>query len=879
MHAKGKREPVPAWLVIGAEHESRVSRTPLVGRDHELLLLLTVWNRAVEVAEPHLVSMIGHAGIGKSRLAAELGARVEPMGARVLWGRSVSYDQQTPYRAAAQMVRSTAGIFESDPAEAAREKLTSLVAALAPADEAASMTRYLSLLLGLGLDPAAQEPLDIRYATRRLFEQLSERAPVLAIFDDIHWADDALLDLLDYLGTQLRGHRVVIVALARPEFFDSRPTWGAGRLAHTSLLLNPLSPNDANRAVWALLARPSEATVDKIVATADGNPLFLEELVASIQDEPGAGELPATIRAVIASRIDALPAPARSALLRAAVIGKAFWRGVLARVGGVDEIGAALDALEARGLIQRRSRSRIEGDVEFAFKHDLILEAAYATLPRALRRELHAATAAALEVIGQDTPDIARILAHHWSEAGEAARASRYLVTAAERARDALAAEEMYDLYTQAHDLATDDAARTQIKLLRALALAQLEDFGRADRELAELIPLLDGAQKVEALVTRADCTLWTEQTDATMEGASLAVRLAREGGFADLEAYAISVLGGAYGMRGEEGDLQEAIRLGEQGARLWEPDTRSRARAVQYHLMGDHYYWAGEYDKALNAAKLATVAAGLEIHSAEFLLRGGGMQGMILAGMGRYEEAITATDRSIELAVTMGRPRSVVTNYSTLPLREIFAIDEALTRSEEVAEQLGPSDFNMPWMNARADVFSARVLRGDYAQAMREWDALWADALASKAWERWLVSGRVASVRADLELALGHVDEAIAWATRAVDMATASTRRKYRAIARTTRGRALTVAGRNDLATRELRDAVDEADSLGSPLLRWQARFALAHASEGSGLDAQAPYEEAAAIVRTVVAGLTPSHAAGYLAAAPVVAVLDAVR
>jgi tetratricopeptide (TPR) repeat protein len=254
-------------------------------------------------------------------------------------------------------------------------------------------------------------------------------------------------------------------------------------------------------------------------------------------------------------------------------------------------------------------------------------------------------------------------------------------------------------------------------------------------------------------------------------------------------------------------------------------------------------------------------------------------MQAIILGGMGRYEEAISAAQDAMQLARTMGRPMNVVMNYSTLPLREIFALDEALARSEEVAERLGPSDFNMPWMNARADVFTARVMRDDLARAEREWGSLWEDAVASKAWERWLVSGRLAAVRADMDLAMGHIEEALAWAQRAIEMALASSRKKYEAVARTTAGRALITHGLHREAATELRRAVALSDALGSPLLRWQSRGALAQALAGTGGDPGPAYEEAGNIIRAVAAGLTPQHATGYLAAPQVASVLGAVR
>ena len=333
---------------------------------------------------------------------------------------------------------------------------------------------------------------------------------------------------------------------------------------------------------------------------------------------------------------------------------------------------------------------------------------------------------------------MASILAHHWREGGNADRSREYLLTAADRARQALAVEETYDLYSQALDLTSEDTDRLKIRLLRAQALVQLQDFTRAAHELAELIPLLDGETQVEALVARSHATLWTEQTEETMACAQRALDLARTGGFAELETAALGMVAAAHGMCGEAGDLEKAVTLGDEALANWPSHSRESEHAELYHLAANHCYWYGDYERAMSASESSFTTAGVELHSQEFRLHGAGMRGIILASLGRYEEAIAAAEYAIELGRVMGRPVSVVMNYSTLPLREIFAVDEALARSEGVADLLGPSDFNMPWMNARADVFVARVMKGDLSTAEGGWNAIWSDAVGSKAWERW---------------------------------------------------------------------------------------------------------------------------------------------
>jgi class 3 adenylate cyclase/tetratricopeptide (TPR) repeat protein len=881
--AKGKRDAVAAWLVgepLVSPANRPTSRTPLVGRDREVLIVRTVWDRAVNGSKPHLVTVLGPAGIGKSRLALEVATDVEAQGGRVLWGRSLPYEEQTPYRGVAQVVRVAAGIYENDPVQVARQKLAATVATMLPGSEVAETTRYLSLVLGLGLDEPASEVIHLQFATRRFVEHLSLDQPLLLVFEDVHWADDVLLDLIEYLVSHVQEHRIVFLVLARPEFLETRPNWGAGMAGGTTLPLDPLTATEAAEVIGSLLATAQASTVERVVATAGGNPLFIEELVASLVDDPLSEELPGTVLAAISARIDALPTGSRTALLHASVIGQTFWRDVLAHVGELSEVDEALESLEARGLVQRRSESQVEGDAEYVFKHVLIRDAAYGTLPRASRRQLHAATAAHLERSVPDPDELGWILAYHWREAGEPSRAIAYLLQAARRTADALAVEETWELYTRALDLAGSDDERRAILLQRGLAMAQLEDYPRAKRELGELVPELSGHAQIEALLAQGRSAVWTEDMDRALDISARAVALAEGSDDPEHLPAALAVLSGSYGMRGEAGDLELAIEIGDRASQTWVPGTRSQQLAEHYHQQADHWYWVGRYDGALELSHLEFEAAGLDPHGAEFLLRGAGMEGLVLWGLGRYEEALTAVESAIAIARSMGRSANVVTNYSTAPLRDIFAVEEAHARSSEVAGRLGPSEFNMPWINARADVIAADLLLGELGRVEVAFPQAWDDARECLAWERWLVSGRLCAIRAELALEMKRADDAVTWARRALEMASTSGRKKYEVIATTTLGAALSATGLAEEASRELRGAVAEADALGSPLFRWKTRVALADAVRPlEGLDAaDAHLADAAGIIREVVAGLSPARGAVYAAAPQVAAVLDAV-
>ena len=264
-------------------------------------------------------------------------------------------------------------------------------------------------------------------------------------------------------------------------------------------------------------------------------------------------------------------------LLHASVIGHTFWRDVLTAVMPSDGVVDALDALEDRGLIVRHPQSNVADDVEYGFKHVLIRDGAYGTMPRAARRELHGAIARYLEDRLTDRADLGWLLAHHWTQAGDPARAITYLLAAAQRAQDALAVDEAYDLLTRAFDLTEDEAERRRILLRRGDMLAKVGEYARADKELTALLPDLDGREEVEALLAIGLSTHWTEQTERTEEVSQRALTLSRDQRFDDLAPIAISLLAASYAMRGERGDVARSLELGKEAMDLWPRDgTRS---------------------------------------------------------------------------------------------------------------------------------------------------------------------------------------------------------------------------------------------------------------------------------------------------------------
>jgi len=885
--AKGKREPLAAWLAlapIGGPAERPVSIAPMVGRDREMALLESIWERAVGERRSHLVTVIGPPGIGKSRLVRAISGRIDERGGRAVRGRCLPYGTRAAYGAFGQQVKHLAGVVEHDRPAAAREKLARSVAALVGQQEAPEMTRYLSLLLGLGVDEPVDERNLLFFAARRFIERQASEQPTLFVFEDVHWADAGELDLLEYLGSHVRDASAVLLALARPELLDTRPTWGSGLGAQTTISLEPLSSSDASAIAGRVLGESGQSgpAIDRLVEVAEGNPLFVEELTAALlEGAQRAGELPTTVKSAIASRLDALPPDPRALLLDASVIGKTFWRGALQALGTSYRIDEALEALEARDLIRREPLSTVRGDAEFTFKHMLICDVAYATLPRGARRERHAAVARYIEEAGpEQAKDLAWLLAHHWREAGEPRRAIDYLILAAERGRLAWAKDEVTELYRQALELAQDEELRTRIRLLRGLAQVMLEDFENAATELSLLIPNLQGIEELEALLAMSRATHWTERTDETIDLAERALALAEGLDAREMLGPAMARLSQGHAMRGNAGDLDRALELGERALEVWVTGTRPVELAEHDGLLADQHYWTGGYGRTLELARAQRDLA-VDPSSAESLLRGGGMEGLALTAMGRYEEAVAIFDAKIALGRELGRPVRVLLNYSTMAYRDLYDLAEARRRSEESLEQRGWSSFNMPWMNASVDLLQTELLGGEVGAAEARFRELWDDVRTSTAWERWYLAGKMAAARAEIALHGDGAEEAAEWAQKAIDMASPVRRLKYETFARTILAEALLAMGRGPEAVAELRTAVRDADRLGSPPGRWRTRAALGRVLYAVGKDEEAArvFREASQVIKDVAGGLSGERAERFLQAPPVHEVLEKVQ
>jgi class 3 adenylate cyclase len=497
---KGKAEPARLWravrVVAGRAGSLKSSglEAPFIGRDREMRLIKELFHGSADQRKAHLVSVMGIAGIGKSRLSLEFEKYTDGLAGDVWWhrGRCLAYGEGVAYWALAEMVRMRAGIAEGEEPTLAYQKLRAAIGEFVPdPEESRWVEPRLAHLLALE-ERTAHDQAELISAWRLFFERLSDRSPTIMVFEDLQWADTALLDFIEYLLDWSRDHPIFIITLARPELSDRRPSWGAARRNFTSLYLEPLESGAMRELLAGLVPGLPKEIRDEILERAEGVPLYAVETVRMLIDRgllirEGAEyrpigptltlEVPETLQALIAARLDGLGPDERRLVQDASVVGKTFTRAALSALSSLSEedLQSLLASLVRKEFFTVQADPRSSERGQYGFLQDLVKRVAYESLSKKDRKARHLAVAAYLEDSwGSEEEEIVEVVASHYLEAYRAApeamnagdikgKARGMLMRAAQRAASLAASEEAQRYYLEAAQLAEDPLVEAEL--------------------------------------------------------------------------------------------------------------------------------------------------------------------------------------------------------------------------------------------------------------------------------------------------------------------------------------------------------------------------------------------------------------------------------
>jgi class 3 adenylate cyclase/tetratricopeptide (TPR) repeat protein len=503
VEAKGKVAPIAVWEAIAARSRfgvdlDHVAKVGLVGRERELALLRETFERARHERVAQLLTLVGVPGLGKSRLVYELRRIAEDDEELITWrqGHCLAYGDGVTMWALGEIVKAQAGVLEGDSPDDVRAKIHRAVEDTLPeSSDADWIEAQLLALVGQGVQ--AELGGDRRgqafAAWRRYLEALAEHRPLVLVFEDLHWADESLLDFVDELVDWITDVPLLVVGTARPELLSRRQGWGGGKLNATTVALSPLSDQQTSALIGSLLGRPVLAGDHQtLLENAGGNPLYAEQF-ADLYLERGSAEqlsLPETLQGLIGARLDGLDDDEKALLQDAAVVGKVFWSGSLGREPA--SAGTALHSLERKGFVRRQRQSSIDGESEYAFGHALVRDVAYGQIPRSERAAKHRAVATWIASLGRPE-DHAEMLVHHFGAALELVRASggddaelaatarRASATAGDRAASLNAFVAAASHYEWALELSNGEAGVPELLFKRAQALFTAGDAEAVD--------------------------------------------------------------------------------------------------------------------------------------------------------------------------------------------------------------------------------------------------------------------------------------------------------------------------------------------------------------------------------------------------------------
>lgn len=647
VQAKGKSEPIPIWEVVGERAPERpAARTPLVGRAQELATLEEVWDEVLERRRTRLVTLLGPPGIGKSRLLSSFCESVDEV-ADVHWGRCLPYGEGMTYWPITEIVKSAAGIRHSDDSEADSTKLGRLLEALPTRDddELRTIAAALANLVGAPTTPRGTysaeviSQAELHWAIRRLLPLLARKRPMLLVFEDLHWAEETLIELIQSLPLQDVEAPIFMIGSARPELAETNEQFVASVDGRGSLALSALGESEIEELLAELLAdTPIERRqVKRLVQNAGGNPLFLEETVRMVvQAREGAGDLedlpvPDTVQALIGSRLDSLGGPDKRVAQQASVVGTNFWPGAVAHVAGFDgDLQPSLLTLERRDFVHPRPTSTVAGELEYAFKHILIRDVAYERLPKGRRAELHARFVEWIRALGSGD-EFVEIEAHHLEQACLLARA--------------VARAPIEPPVLEAIDALKRSAAKAERR----------EGLREAERFYARGLELLDGRYPETWLDLRLHRGAMLVQLGQMAEAERLLESVVEGSGeleLRDLRCSALIELGDVDQRQGRAAEARARLLEATELAKgLSEGRLEVRATYVLAALRAD---FDGAFDEAIDELRHAI---GLAADGGDRALHAEGHLRIaaILGNLGRFAEAEEALLGCLELAGDMG--------------------------------------------------------------------------------------------------------------------------------------------------------------------------------------------------------------------------------
>jgi class 3 adenylate cyclase/tetratricopeptide (TPR) repeat protein len=734
LELKGKAEPVPAWEAVGLvtatprRHKGEPAQAPFVGRLHELELLDSLYGRVVREGRAHLVTVIGQAGVGKSRLLREvdtrLGHREQAPAIRV--GHCLPYGSGVVYWALGEIVRSEASIVENDSADDAWRKLCRYVEDLRdePAAEPGVQSQRVAALIGrlVGIEgppevmqSEARDPERLREAffsaARFGIEARAKGRPMVMVFEDIHWADHGMLDLIEHLARWVRAP-LLILCLARDELLERRPEWGASRRDATSIFLEPLTAGESRELVSALMPEGQDVApvVQFVAQRAGGNPFFAEEMVRRLNEEgtDTADTLPDTVHALLAARLDSLEPIERQIVQQAAVVGQTFWEGALMPVA--DEAGAdlpeVLASLHDKDIVMPLASA--DGDLgderEMTFKHVLIRDVAYGMLPKAVRCRKHFQVGNFLEERAGDRADeMANLLAeHYWraavlgDEAGLSTdelapvhrKALHFLEVAGDTAASLFSNAEAVDRYAAARGVRCphDPAAVARIGEKQgdvALRMGHVDEAIEVWTECLEYQRAQEELERVGDLHRKIGAALWHKgETRQAIEHYQKGINLLKDGP-----------------------PCLELVRLYEEAASL-------------YMHTGDNMLAIYAAEKALRLAeRLGETRAASRAH---------GIFGRVFGRIGDTAKARENLEKSVDLARGSDHAetiRALLTLGYHLEVSEADyeAAEKAYSEGQKLAERTGDLPSLVELHSALAQI---AAYRGDWAAAARSTEA-----------------------------------------------------------------------------------------------------------------------------------------------------------